>query len=501
MSKRSIPKIFVSSTFKDIAFDGETELALRRRIIEEAAAQPVTCWAYEVQFRDRIDDTDTILDRCFDGIRGCDLFVFLQTGQHGSGARYLDDSVLSTYLELELFAAAMLQKRMLILHLRGRDPPSALHDAMVLLKRSFEGVIYHEGDERELCEQFRLACQRLVGRAPDSSDELSTRLPEWLSIRRTQATVPRDLEAPALLFLGGHGGRAGKRSDIDRATRLLGQVTSGVRDGPVEQRAMSHGAALFRIWSAIRELMDESGSTQADPVTAPLWDRAWGLWASNASWFGLHGHLQMGPLAAVNSQGLLRREFAADKSFHPPADVREPLGAKASALYSVAQRVHSRARQVFHYEQVERLATQAIRYDKANTQGVLSVRAHAAMRLARLGRLWKVWDAERDLRKSLKIRERVGGSPAQIGESKTDLGFLFAHTFRSKRGFELMEEGVKLMRTDKGASSTPFLMRGLRKLEQAALRHGRTNQAEDARREIAALARTSEAFDQERHPN
>src|SRR5690606_18073311 len=62
------------------------------------------------------------------------------------------------------------------------------------------------------------------------------------------------------------------------------------------------GASLFRLWAAMRELITSDPAVLADAAVLPLWDRALGLWASQASWIGLHGHLWMGPLAAINTQ-------------------------------------------------------------------------------------------------------------------------------------------------------------------------------------------------------
>lgn len=404
--------------------------------------------------------------------------------QRGS---YLEDPVLSSYLELELFAAALLRKPILVLHLAEREVSAALRDSMQLLQRAFTRGAYHVDDEDGLCRHFRSICRHLVAGKGTVGGDISIQLPDWLSRRRTRSTVRRDLTNPALMFVDGRMTLADKSADIDRAKALLDQVASG-RSGD-GNGIMPHGAAAFRLWAAIRELMDGDGGTRGDPLVAPLWDRAFGLWASSASWLGFHGHLWMGPLAAVNSQTRLRQEFAGNVAFRQASDVREPLGARASALYSIAQRLHSRRRQAFHYKEVERLATQAIAAHLQSRQGALSIRAHSALRLATLGRYWKIWDAERDFREALRLHERSGAAPARVGESKADLGFLLARTFRSRRGFALMHEGIGLLRQDAGANGLAFLMRALRKLEQAAAYHGDRRRAEEARLEIKGLGR------------
>ena len=67
---------------------------------------PVDLWAYELFWPKGSElpepDADTIIDRCFGGVRKCDLFLFLLTGRHRTGAGYTRDPTLVSYLELEL---------------------------------------------------------------------------------------------------------------------------------------------------------------------------------------------------------------------------------------------------------------------------------------------------------------------------------------------------------------------------------------------------------------
>jgi hypothetical protein len=259
---------------------------------------------------------------------------------------------------------------------------------------------------------------------------------------------------------------------------------------------MPHGARLFRLWAAMRELMDDAEETLNDPSIAPLWDRAFGLWASNASWFGLHGHLWMSPLAAVQSQITLRRRFATEPAFHNATQVREPLGARASALYSIAQRVHSRPRKLRHYQQVASLATQAIELDANARQGSLSIRGHASMQMAGLGFLWKLWDAADDFKQSLKLRESSGESAASVGEAKVDLGLCSILLGRWRTGIALQQEGVTLMRNNDSPNGKAFLARGLRSLELGARIIRRKDIVAAAWEERLRLAAEIEAIDQ-----
>ena len=128
------PIVFLSSTFKDEFGAGRRSIPLRTRILEEAHTLPAKLWAYEHIWPTTLDptkpDADTIIDRCFAGIKACDLFVFILSGAYGTGAALIDERAFSSYLELELFAAEVLKKPILVLHYKGRDPNPALLDVM-----------------------------------------------------------------------------------------------------------------------------------------------------------------------------------------------------------------------------------------------------------------------------------------------------------------------------------------------------------------------------------
>lgn len=500
------PVVFLSSVFKDTFEDVFQRVPLRQRILDEKRTLPVWLWAYEHYWPENAEvagpDADTIIDRCFAGIKSADLFVFLLTHRHGSGVTYFEDPAWASYLELELFAASVLRKPIVVLHLRGQEPDDALRDTMLLLARAFTTGEYMIDDEDGLYRRFRALCDALAaGTLKFSSSAVMAHLPEWLSVQRTRPEPEEDLLDPCLAFLGGRFKSSKPAADPDRAARLLAQVSSGIRPSPAgSQSILPHGASLFRLWAAMRELMDVKGTTFSDPSTAVLWDRAFGLWASKASWFGLHGHVWMGPLAAVNSQTILRATFASTPEYAAAQDVREPLGARASAIYSIAQRMDTRRRKLWHYRQVLSLATRAIERDTGARQGVLSIRGHAQMQMAQLGLVWKLWHAQEDFKTSLELRAASGASPASIGEAMTDLGFCYALTGRRQRGLSLLQEGVVLMRSDASASGSAFLARGLRKLERAASLSGARSLAQKAREERLAVSAYVEALDQAREP-
>ncbi|MDX2277860.1 MAG: DUF4062 domain-containing protein [Hyphomonadaceae bacterium] len=496
------PTVFLSSTFKD-AFGGrDGEIPLRTRILEERL--PVRLWAYEHEWPAAREtaplDADTIIDRCFAGIKACDLFVFILSGRYGTGANLIKDGAFSSYLELELFAAAALRKPILVLHYKGRDPAPALIDSMVLLRRAFASGDYCLGSEGELFDRFQEACRALAKGRRAVGRERQLSLSDGLSLKRTQRGVALDLDDPRLKFLDGQL-IARHSIDLNRARMLIDQVARGKRNHAGVEMEMPHGASLFRLWAAMRELMTENLDALDDPQTAALWDKALGLWAGKASWFGLHGHVWMGPLAAVNTQSAFRQRRRADRDYADDPTIREPMGARASALYSIAQHVRSIERKLFHFDQTGRLATQAIALDKNAQQGVLAIRGNVSLALGKMGFVSRIWDAAEDFETALKLREKANASPASIGEMQVDLGLTYVLTGRGGKGFTLMQEGVSGLRTNTSANGKSFLARGLRKLSLASLVMMRPTMRRQARAEIAALSAETEALDQARDLN
>lgn len=495
------PRVFLSSVFKD-TFDGEfRRIPVRDRIIANAETLPVELWAYELFWKDGEDnaDADTIVDRCFRGIKECDLFVYLQTHRHGSGVEFGGGSaVIASYLELELLAAALLQKPTLVLHLIDQEPHPLLQDALRCFRTKTSGL-YYLADENTLYERFLSATRALAGDVLAVNPH-AREFVDWLSGCRTQSSFTEDVETPRLHFLDGETALSSRTADLDRVKELLTRVADGTYIVDGMKKTLPHGAAMFRLWAAMRELLGSDKRGRCDPAAAMLWDRCLGIWAGKASWFGLHGHAWMGPLAAVNSQAEIRRAFAGEPEFRSSTDVREPVGARASAIYSIAGRMSRRERKIYHYREAIELATRLVAEGGDSEAGALSIRGHSAMRLAENGQVWWLWRAESDFRRSLALRERKAANSPSVGEAMVDLGFWRCAAWRRASGLRQMQDGIALLRTAGGADGRAILVRGLRKLEQAAIIAERRDLAAQVREETKQLAREIEAFDQLRGP-
>jgi hypothetical protein len=239
--------------------------------------------------------------------------------------------------------------------------------------------------------------------------------------------------------------------------------------------------------------MTKSVSTsELDADLAPLWDEALGHWASKASWFGLHGHILMSTLAALNLQIVARTQAAHARG----SATRESHGARASAFYSIGNTVTDFRRKLYHYKQALLAADMALERDPEARQGTLAIKGHVLMRRAMLGRPHEIFSATEALTGSFQLRQRGQASDASLGEAMTDFGFCRVLALQPWKGLPLIREGVELLRSDPSANGRSFLARGLHKLERASTITLNRSAAAGARAEQLAIAEGAEAFDQ-----
>ena len=212
------------------------------------------------------------------------------------------------------------------------------------------------------------------------------------------------------------------------------------------------------------------------------------LWAAAAGWYGLHGHLYMGALAAFNSMARVRETLR--KTARPAEDPNErryPGGQLASARYSIAKRLYGTARADLLKKALDDAKT-AIREGEDPLGSTLSVKAaiHRAMGDINL--------AVQDFEGVLRRREQAGKEAGPLGIALSNLGYAYLYQRRFWRGRELLEEGVRLL--EKNDSRRGFVARAKNKLAVAYLLTGRPLRAYEEMREAQCIARDCGAFDQ-----
>ena len=280
-----------------------------------------------------------------------------------------------------------------------------------------------------------------------------------------------------LRFLNGEFECRSRLPDMD----LIADLLAKARSTPDQERKLS------RLWIVLRELMAADPGNPRFAEYLPLWNQALGYWGSAAAWYGLHAHLYLGGLAALQSMADVRarlRERGCPGVTQ--ADLGEPSTAVASALYSIAKlapRLHDR--RALLREALENLGTTAPDGPRAHSN-VLALRGSILLRQFRIS------DAVSAYEQALHLREAAGENSVRIGESMSELGFAYMWQGRFWKGRDLMRQGVEKLSDQRNG----FLIRARRKL---AVGYALTGYLTLARRECEdakRMAKDYRIFDQ-----
>lgn len=224
------------------------------------------------------------------------------------------------------------------------------------------------------------------------------------------------------------------------------------------------------------------------------WNAAYSQWASAAAWYGLHGHLYMGCVAALNSMRDVRLRIR-DAGF-PNLDFAEtmyPGGELASAKYSIAKLL---------CDEDARIAILREALEDANREISTGADPHAnalSVRAAIVGALGDRAASVRDYEEVLRCREAATAGPGPMGVALSNLGFAYLLRGSLWKGRCLIETGVQLLSENPPLThSAGFLARAKRKLASAYLLTGRPIRAYREAQEAEQIARSAGALDQTR---
>lgn len=299
-----------------------------------------------------------------------------------------------------------------------------------------------------------------------SRPRLRTTVDMLFATRHRAYEVMREL--PPLRFLGGAFDPALASPDPALVTAVL--------DRAAEHK--KHHVRLTLVWFALRALMGAPFTEPKFRDFLEYWSRAFGTWIGAGAWYGLHGHLHMGCLAALGSLADIRIRLRTISD--PGQDI--PHGPLASEYYSIARLAgRSDALLGLALDHIE-AALYVTRADGMNETGI------RASILRELGRL----DAAlRDYRKVEEARRERGGTVH--GEALSELGYAMLLAGDSKGGVPLMERGLDLLRA---GPASGFQIRAMRKLALGYARRGRLSGALDLAIEAHDLAVATGACDQ-----
>ncbi len=437
-----------------------------------------------VRFRNlAIDDPLTIADELLESIRTSKRFVCILGGSgRGSAVRVEGQDSNVSFFEIELFQAALLRKPIHVFVIEGFSPEPRLERLLQLLHFAFP---HWNGLQPLTQSQVFERIGQLVRepamprfRFPLSSRSLIRRMVHSFFIGRSHigAGVPKG----DVRFLDDGRTPSGRQPNLDLAVAALESARSEAN----EQNRLS------RIWVAVRELMTDLEGGKPDTEGLIHLNDALGQWSSAASWYGLHAHIQMGALAALNSAADVRRTLRdrGAKGIDPQA-VAFPGGSLASAKYSIAKLLPNRRAKEAMLRDALSDATCCSALGVDPLGDALSVRAAIVDAIG--ARSASVADYEEVLRR----RKAAGADGPSVGIALSDLGFAYALSGQRARGRGMIEDGVRLL---DGHVRAGFLARARRKLAAAYLITGRPIAAYRELQLSRQAARASGALDQER---
>jgi tetratricopeptide (TPR) repeat protein len=213
----------------------------------------------------------------------------------------------------------------------------------------------------------------------------------------------------------------------------------------------------------------------------PLWEKALSQWASASAWYGLHGHLSLGRLAAVNSLLGIRQHMSTTmQSRVGLPSIQGTQGAIASEYYSIAKLVESFIdRHSLLKKALWNVNTALAVKQNSDISGLLAIRGSI-----RLG-LGQPLKAVKDYREVLQQRLDANEGPGSVGEAQAELGMAYLCLGRVWKAQELLEAGVESLAL---SSRHPFTVRALKKLSYfyaLTFRRERAAQALECARSIA----------------
>lgn len=409
---------------------------------------------------------------CLRAVRDCKYFICVLDGTYGSRWNESDISILET----EIFMAALADKPMSFFLMEPFQADTRLEGLLNIIRRVLPLAI----EEKPLSwKSIKDNINRIV--VHESHSVSSSILVGWILQKLAQIrtlSVPVDSIYPDVRFLDGAFAPISKAApDKDFIRSCLDQA----------RRRTSVPDRIGDLWIAFRHLSSVPYTNRKYSEFLPLWNEVLGSWSSAAAWYGLHGHLLLGRLAAINSVRDIRKKgdpltFKISSFEH----IHGTLGAVASEYYSISKLVPSlvvrrrlRKRSLYYIDK----ALNEIREqspEHSDVSGYFAIRGNVYLSM------WNIKSAVQDFEKVLNIR-RERGDQGGIGEAEVDLGMSYLFKGKVRMAQKLLETGV--MRLEQ-SGRIEFAVRAMRKLTLYYLTTFRREQASKTFRKACELAET-----------
>lgn len=450
---------------------------LRKRIFDEFGDK---VWIAEYSVPElKVDDSFDleIVDTCTEYIQRADHFICIFAGRQGSPIKIGKYFANATHFETELFHAAQLGKKIHVFIAKDFEPHEKLRTILEVLSNSIDKSHWKTKlTEKEIHKQIRII---VTPNTLNTQKRVFNRIIRDLFNLREQKNTQNASQLTEF-FLG----------DFlvdDKTTPNLGIVQEII--GKLDSEK-DYYKRLSRIYIAYRELMGKPSI--ASEFLVPR-NELLGHWAGSASWYGLHGHIPSGVLAAVESMAIIRERLRSNKNIDVPLEkVNFPGGELASARYSISKHLDKKQQRRTLETALENLKqslkeVQILRKDSAREANLLAIRGSIFRAMG------QIKDAVSDYEKVVLFREKNNASSTSIGEGLSELGFGYLHQLRLQKGKDYSEKGVQLLK--KGPPSG-FLVRALRKLAVAYVATGHPIKAYKAREEARRIAYKRGMLDQ-----
>lgn len=437
MSTRE-PDVFLSSAFLNFR-------DVRQKIRELDKSRIWAVEAHRTDLDQRLGvPAFAIVDELVTQVRRSNLFICVLRDRYGSSV--FDDAESVSFLETEIYQAALFHNNVRFFLMQPFNPDERLKGLLELVQTLRPGIVPEKAQpETAVLDQIK----RALDETPKS------RRPWAISVKKLVGGLAfrRGHPKPDIEFFDKVFRPVSAKPDRDHIRVLL--------DGLVGERSIER--RLTHTWIALRELCAAPYDVPRFSEFLPLWNEALGVWSSAAAWYGLHGHLYAGRLAAVNSQLAIREQMDWRAARYDSAHyIQGTKGARASEYYSIAKLLPDARQREYYLDLAESDIKEALRALKDEPSGYLSIRGHIHLMRGRPA------EALADFEEVRRLRE-AAGDPKGVGESCADLGLVHMRLGNLPLALRLLREGVASL---DAAGSHTFAVRAKKRLALALLRSG-----------------------------
>lgn len=312
-------KIFISSCFVDPKEPIEVPLKIRSLILKQFGNK---VWMAE-QFEE-LEPTSSLtafekLEMCLDGVRQCKYFVAIISTRFGSPIDIGTKTVHSSFFEMELFEASLLNKPSLIFQLEDHSADKDITNLLNLLK-NISSTNFKFIEAKKSSDEIIREIDKLINRRTNLN-AYKVNINSYVDGLFYQRHINYDLtrELPNINFLN----NLLIDSEINIPEKnTLDTILAKARD------TENNYYKLSLLWMAIRLLRRVPFSKKEFEAFRPYWIQTLEDWGAASAWYQLHGHIYLGYLASLVTLAKIKSTNIVFNPYH---------GSIASEYYSISK--------------------------------------------------------------------------------------------------------------------------------------------------------------------